>query len=331
MAIASPPAATFLGLSTGDIVGILIAVVVLAGFVAAWAGTQARNPIKLRIAALKRSRGAGRLSLIDMKRTEREQKANDLKVMIYDFLGRLKVLQSDETRTIQEKLAQAGIRSKEAVLAYQFARLVGPFLAGAVVILLIQTEVILVGAVTTKKMIAAFAGVLGGYYAPVLYVKNRIASRLDRVRKALPDVLDLLVICAEAGLTVHTAFDRVARELAVAFPDMADEIGLAAIELSFLQDRRQAYENLAKRVDLPAMRAVVTTLIQTEKYGTPLASSLEVLTAEFRNERMMRAEEKAARLPAIMTVPLILFVLPVLFIVLLGPAACTISDNIGKQ
>jgi tight adherence protein C len=111
-----------------------------------------------------------------------------------------------------------------------------------------------------------------------------------------------------------------------AYPELGDEFALTAIELGFLSDRRQAFENLATRVDLDAVKGVVTTMIQTEKYGTPLASALRVLSAEFRNERMMRAEEKAARLPAIMTVPLILFILPTLFIVILGPAACSIND-----
>ena len=137
---------------------------------------------------------------------------------------------------------------------------------------------------------------------------------------------NLWVICAEAGLTVDAAFGRVARELGRAYPELGDEFALTSIELGFLTDRRLAFENLAKRIDLDSIRGVVTTMIQTEKYGTPLASALRVLSAEFRNERMMRAEEKAARLPAIMTVPLILFILPVLFIVILGPASCSIHD-----
>ena len=129
-----------------------------------------------------------------------------------------------------------------------------------------------------------------------------------------------------AGLTVDAAFNRVARELGRAYPELGDEFALTAIELSFLSERRQAFENLAARVNLDAVKGVTTTMIQTERYGTPLASALRVLSAEFRNERMMRAEEKAARLPAIMTVPLILFILPVLFVVILGPAACSIAD-----
>ena len=117
------------------------------------------------------------------------------------------------------------------------------------------------------------------------------------------------------------------KELGKAYPELGEEFALTAIELGFLTDRRQAFENLATRVHLDAVKGVVTTMIQTEKYGTPLASALRVLSAEFRNERMMRAEEKAARLPAIMTVPLILFILPVLFVVILGPAACSINDS----
>jgi tight adherence protein C len=172
------------------------------------------------------------------------------------------------------------------------------------------------------------AGLLvASYKAPDIWLKNKVTKRSHAIRKGLPDALDLLVICAEAGLTVDAAFGRVARELGKAYPELGDEFGLTAIELGFLNERRQAFENLAQRVDLEAVRGVVTTMIQTEKYGTPLASALRVLSAEFRNERMMRAEEKAARLPAIMTVPLILFILPTLFVVILGPAACSISDN----
>ena len=138
------------------------------------------------------------------------------------------------------------------------------------------------------------------------------------------------MICAEAGLTVDAAFHRVAKELGKAYPELGDEFGLTAIELGFLNERRQAFENLANRVDLEAVRGVVTTMIQTEKYGTPLASALRVLSAEFRHARMMRAEEKAARLPAIMTIPLILFILPTLFVVILGPASCSIHDSFLK-
>ena len=177
------------------------------------------------------------------------------------------------------------------------------------------------------KRFMFFAAAVGlGYKGPDIYLQNLTTKRTNLIRKGLPDALDLLVICAEAGLTVDAAFGRVARELGRAYPELGEEFSLTAIELSFLSERRQAFENLAYRVKLESLKGVVTTMVQTEKYGTPLASALRVLSAEFRNERMMRAEEKAARLPAIMTVPLILFILPVLFIVILGPAACSIAD-----
>ena len=178
----------------------------------------------------------------------------------------------------------------------------------------------------------AFAAAVGiGYKGPDIFITNLVNKRTDAVRKGLPDALDLLVICAEAGLTVDAAFNRVAKELGRAYPELGDEFALTAIELSFLTDRRNAFENLAYRVNLEAVKGVVTTMIQTERYGTPLASALRVLSAEFRNDRMMRAEEKAARLPAIMTIPLIMFILPVLFIVILGPAACSISDAFAAK
>ncbi len=182
-----------------------------------------------------------------------------------------------------------------------------------------------------RRYMTVAATLVGAYKAPDIWLKNKITKRSKSVRKGLPDALDLLVICAEAGLTVDAAFNRVARELGKAYPELGDEFGLTAIELGFLNERRQAFENFATRVDLEAVRGVVTTMIQTEKYGTPLASALRVLSSEFRNERMMRAEEKAARLPAIMTVPLILFILPVLFIVILGPAACSIADAFAAK
>ena len=147
----------------------------------------------------------------------------------------------------------------------------------------------------------------------------------------MPDGFDLLVICAEAGLSLDAALERVSRELADASPELADELGLAAVELSFLPDRTKALENLAERVPLPGMRALINTLVQTERYGTPLSQSLRVLSAELRHERMMRAEEKAARLPAILTLPMIVFIMPALFIVLIGPAILQVIDQLAKM
>ena len=135
-----------------------------------------------------------------------------------------------------------------------------------------------------------------------------------------------MVICAEAGLSLDATFQRVSNEIGSTYPDLADELSLTSVELSFLPERRAALEGLGSRADMPGLRALVNTLMQTERYGTPLSQALRVLAGELRNERLMRAEEKAARLPAILTVPLIVFVLPPLFIVLLGPAVLNTID-----
>lgn len=241
------------------------------------------------------------------------------------------MLQDEQLKAAQQKLAQAGIRSKDVAVSIIFGRMVLPIALGGLAALLIYGLDVLVPDWSPIKKFGLFAAILiGSYKAPDLFVQNMITKRTDAIRKGLPDALDLLVICAEAGLTVDAAFNRVAKELGRAYPELGDEFALTAIELAFLTERRQA-ENLAYRVALESVRGVVTTMIQTEKYGTPLASALRVLSAEFRNERMMRAEEKAARLPAIMTVPLILFILPTLFVVILGPAACSIADAFSKQ
>lgn len=287
-----------------------------------------RDPMHKRVKSLNERREqlkAGIVSNTPKKRAQIVRK-NETTDMLRDWLSALKVLQDSQLAEVQKKLAHAGIRKKEYGVAIIFGRMVLPIVLGGIVALCLY-GLNMEPDWSSNKKLAAFALALGlGYKGPDLYIENIGKKRTDAIRKGLPDALDLLVICAEAGLTVDAAFNRVARELGRAYPELGDEFALTAIELSFLAERRQAFENLAYRVNLEAVKGVVTTMIQTERYGTPLASALRVLSAEFRNERMMRAEEKAARLPAIMTVPLILFILPVLFVVILGPAACSISD-----
>ena len=158
-------------------------------------------------------------------------------------------------------------------------------------------------------------------------MKNVRQKRLDSIRKALPDSLDMLVICAEAGLASDAALKRVVAETGRKASALGEELGQTALELGFMPERRQALENLAERAPLPSVNAFVNTMIQAEKYGTPLARAFKVLSQEQRTERMMRAEEKAGRLPATMTVPMMLFILPALFIVLIGPAVLDIMDK----
>jgi tight adherence protein C len=166
-----------------------------------------------------------------------------------------------------------------------------------------------------------------GYAAPRLYVKNKITKRQESIKRSWPDALDLLLICVECGMSIESAFRKVAQEIGAQCPELAEEMSLTTAELSYLQDRRKAYENLADRTGLEGVKAVVTSLIQSEKYGTPLAQSLRVLGQENRDMRMADAEKKAAALPPKLTVPMILFFLPVLFAVIITPAAIRISST----
>lgn len=322
------PNTLFLGLTAADIATLLAAMATFAVMVAIWAATTVRDPMRGRVKALQERREQLKAGIIaSRKRTSLVQRNNTTDQM-RSILKKFSVLQDEQMAAAKQKLAQAGIRSKDAAVAVIFARMVLPIVIGGGVCLAIYAFGWLADWSAMKRFAVAAGALIGSYKAPDLYVQNLVTKRSDAIRKGLPDALDLLVICAEAGLTVDAAFNRVARELGRAYPELGDEFALTAIELGFLTDRRAAFENLAYRIDLEAVRGVVTTMIQTEKYGTPLASALRVLSAEFRNDRMMRAEEKAARLPAIMTVPLILFILPTLFVVILGPAACSISDNL---
>ena len=295
---------------------------------AIYLATTARDPMAKRVKALndRREQLKAGITASTSKRRAKLVRQNQTTDRIRNFLSSLKVLQDSQVKVAQTKLMQAGIRKKEYAVAVIFGRLVLPIVFGGLMVFWVYfTHGFDTWSPFKRYLLVAGTAILA-YKAPDLYLKNKIQKRSTVIRKGLPDALDLLVICAEAGLTVDAAFHRVARELGRAYPELGDEFTLTAIELGFLSERRQAFENLAQRVNLDAIKGVVTTMIQTEKYGTPLASALRVLSAEFRNERMMRAEEKAARLPAIMTVPLILFILPTLFVVILGPAACSIAD-----
>lgn len=323
------PALPF-GLEPLDLATILAGVAVFMVILAIWAATTIRDPMRERIKALQERREQLRAGINAPRRRASLISKADATATMGNILTRLKVLQDEQTKLAAERLSQAGWRSKEAVIIYQFARLIAPLVAGAFGLFLLFGVGIMADSSTNTKLLMLIGSVLAGYKLPDLLVTNTVQKRSDAIRLALPDALDLLVICAEAGLTLDAAFSRVSRELGMAYPELAEEFSLTSIELGFLPERRQALENLGKRVDLQSLRGVVTTLIQTEKYGTPLASSLRVLSAEFRNDRMMRAEEKAARLPAVMTVPLILFILPTLFVVIMGPAACSMADSLVK-
>ena len=328
---APPP--TLLGIDLVLIGSALAGLAALAVLLAIYAALTVRNPMAPRLKALNARRDELRsgLMLQGSRKRQRLARASETTNRMRGLLQAMKVLQESQISAIERKLAHAGFRNKELAVMVIFARMVLPVALGLVGVAVLYWSEMFPDWGSFKRFMAFAALVIMGYKGPEIYLKNLATKRTKAIQKGLPDALDLLVICAEAGLTVDAAFNRVAKELGRAFPELGDEFALTSIELSFLTERRQAFENLAFRVNLEAMRGVVTTMIQTERYGTPLASALRVLSAEFRNERMMRAEEKAARLPAIMTVPLILFILPVLFIVILGPAACSIADAFASD
>jgi tight adherence protein C len=328
MQAAPPSGPTILGFDIIYIATMLSAVATFAVLLAIYAATTVKDPMARRVKALNERREQLKAGIVAStnkrkKLTNRNQAADNVRQLLSQF----KMLQEDQVKKTQMRLMQAGIRTKDLAFFIIFARFVLPVVLGLAAVV----GLYFMGMFpewSWFRRYATVAGIVGlSYKAPDIWLKNKVTKRSNAIRKGLPDALDLLVICAEAGLTVDAAFGRVSRELGKAYPELGDEFGLTAIELGFLAERRQAFENLANRVDLEAVRGVVTAMIQTEKYGTPLASALRVLSAEFRHQRMMRAEEKAARLPAIMTVPLILFILPTLFVVILGPASCSINDS----
>jgi tight adherence protein C len=225
------------------------------------------------------------------------------------------------------KLKIAGFRGQNPLTRFLFFRLVLPFAGLALGIF----YVFVLGALAEKpfvmKVFVCIAVAYAGFYAPVLYVTNRATKRKQSIQAAWPDALDLMLICVESGMSVEAALRKVADEIGAQSVDLAEEFVLTNAELSYLTERRQAYENLASRTGLESVKSVTQALIQAERYGTPVAHALRVLAAESRDMRMNAAEKKAAALPPKLTVPMILFFLPVLFAIILGPAGMQISER----
>ncbi len=225
------------------------------------------------------------------------------------------------------KLRAAGYRSQNALNTFLAARFILPF----VFLILAFLWVFMMGNLGERPFGLRLMVVLGfgylGFYAPNIFVSNQMSKRQKSIKRAWPDALDLMLICVESGVSMEAAMRRVAEEMADQSPELAEEMVLTTAELSFLQDRRTALENLGLRTQLDGVKSVVQALIQAERYGTPLAQALRVLAQEGRDERMNEAEKKAAALPPKLTVPMILFFLPVLVAVILGPAGIRIADT----
>ncbi len=266
----------------------------------------------------------------EKKKTFTQKKIIQKSDLFKSFQEWLKKSQGEALQETRIKLMQAGFRSRDAVGLFYLLRFTLPFVFGALGFLLFYVRDM--GDMSENRKLLANIGMFAlGFFGPAIYIKNQIQKRQEVLGKYMADAFDLLVICAEAGLSLDAALDRVSREIGGASPMLAEEIGLTSVELGFLPERSMALRGLAERVPLQGVQALASTLIQTEKYGTPLAQALRVLSAEMRDERIMKAEEKAAKLPAILTVPMILFILPPLFIVLLGPAILKAMDSFARM
>lgn len=317
-------------LAQGPVTGTHIALVAAAAaffaVMAFWRTLLERTPVYRRINALADRREVLRRGLLA---PQRRGAATSRGVGIARrIVEKLELKRGETAEQATRKLARAGFRSSDAVVVFLALKLCLPLAFGVVAaIAFYSLDVMSLG--KQMKPFAAILSVLAGFYLPELIVRNMADKRREKLVKALPDMLDLMVICTEAGSSLDATLFRVSRELRHASPEMAEEVELTGIELGFLPDRRQAFDNFCARTGIKHIDALVSTLVQTEKYGTPLAQSLRVLARELRDERLMEAESKAARLPATLMIPMVIFILPTLFVVLIGPGTLKIIDGFG--
>jgi tight adherence protein C len=293
--------------------------------------------VTLGLPYMKGDRLEGRMKAVAERREELRQRQREafavagrrgqLRSTPIGFMKRtvdnLKLEKLLESPGMKEKLMRAGYRGQGPLITFMFFR----FLAPPVLFVGALIYVFAIGHMTwpfTMKLLVATGAALAGYYLPDLFVSNRIQARRDSIMSAFPDALDLLLICVESGMSVEAAFNRVSQEVGSQSVELAEELGLTTAELSYLPDRKMAFQNLADRCGHSGVKAVAAALVQSEKYGTPMAQALRVTAQENREMRMSAAETKAAALPAKLTVPMILFFLPCLFVVILGPAAMTV-------
>jgi tight adherence protein C len=315
-------------ITMGDIVIFAASATAMMALLTFWDALVIRDPIGARLRSFARVREGLKAGVTEPRRNRArgEIRKSSLTFMRLT-VDKLRLMRGEQADRIAAKLSRAGWRSGDALTAYIFARAFVPAvtIGGALALMWFKHRLDLSPSLT---YLVLGVGVVLGLFGTDLLVKNAGDNRIKKLTRALPDALDLMVICAEAGLSLEASIKRVGQEMASVSPEMSEEFLLTAIELNFLPDRARALQNLARRTDLPKLRALVNSLIQSERFGTPLANSLRVLSAEFRNERMMTAEEKAAKLPAIMTIPMIVFILPSLFIVIIGPVILHVLDTL---
>ena len=275
---------------------------------------------RMRVMAIERDKmRAARLTEMTNRdrQTLRQAASKGYMQGIVDRLNLRKMYDTDELR---DKLKRAGLRGQAPLVTYMFLRVAIPAIAFAVSLFYLFVMGALSYPPAIKLLIALCMAFIGSYL-PNLFIENLAQKRQSAIKVVFPDALDMLLICVQSGMSVEAAFGRVSKEMASQSMELAEELSLTTAELSYLQDRRQAFENFGKRTGIPGVKAVTTALIQAERYGTPVGQALRVMAKENRDIRQSEAEKKAAALPPKLTVPMILFFLPVLFVVILGPAA----------
>lgn len=253
----------------------------------------------------------------------------DTQSPLRDFVDRLQLQKLLADDTLAEKMLQAGLRGAAPISTFYFFRGMLPIAMGVAAL----AAVLIFGDAWalqfSQKLLIVVGGLALGFYAPTIYLSNMIANRRQSIMRAFPDALDMLLICVESGMSIELAFSRVGQEIGTASIELAEEMSLCTAELSYLPERRMAYENLARRTDHPGVKAVAMALVQAERYGTPLGAALRVMSKENRELRMTEAEKKAAALPAQLTVPMIAFFLPVLCAIIIGPAMIQVSSQLA--
>jgi len=310
-----------------DINELTFAALLLIAFLAVvvvWGTLTVREPSQRRIREVASRRETLRdISMAPRRRGRNTESSNFMRSVVLS----LNLLRTEQAQQVAIKLAAAGWRRGDAVVRYFFFKLVLPAVIGLGGLLWMTSLHLLSHSTSIRAAVAAGLALLG-FFLPDMYVNNAATKRQTKLQRQLPDMLDMMVTCSEAGLSLDATLRRASDEFAKAAPELSDEVALTCVEMEFLPDRGQALLNFAERTGLPSIKSMVNTLQQAQRFGTPLSQALRTLAAEFRDERILKAEEKAARLPALLTVPMVLFILPPLFIVLLGPAIIRIYDTL---
>ena len=311
-----------------NLIAILIGVAAFATgltLTAPFAGDDALKARMKLVEAEKDRLRAGQRALSGKEARLRDATPKSLSDQLVKMFNLRRIFEADSSR---DMLRQAGLRSERHLVSYLALRLASPiFLA---LLAYVYSAIVVKDLSPLMRMLITVVAAVAGYYLPVILLKNLVQRRQISIQRAWSDALDLLLICVESGMAVEPALQRVASEIGTASVPLAEELTLTVAELSYLQDRRKAFENLAKRTGLSTVKSVTTSLIQSERYGTPLGTALRVLAQENRDARMSEAERKAAALPPRLTVPMIVFFLPVMFIVILGPAIMKIFETFSK-